>query len=154
MVGPPLWKIWLRQLGWWQQPNISGKIIQMATKPPTRDGEPLAWVGWVSPHEHSATWPRNFYHEKTPPWRPGIQRAFFFRQLKAIERRPHPFFLGRLSLFGLWPPKSTSGSACFHLIGWPKVDMAMKTTSGKPGSSGVLNGEFQDPRMELRSHHA
>ena len=22
----PLWKIWLRQLGWWKQPNISGKM--------------------------------------------------------------------------------------------------------------------------------
>ena len=24
--GPPLWKTWLRQLGWWHKPNISGKI--------------------------------------------------------------------------------------------------------------------------------
>ena len=24
--GPPLWKIWVRQLGWWQKPNISGKM--------------------------------------------------------------------------------------------------------------------------------
>ena len=23
VVGPPLWKIWLRQLGWWKQPNIN-----------------------------------------------------------------------------------------------------------------------------------
>ena len=35
VVGPPLWKIWVRQLGWWSQPNISGKIKLMATKPPT-----------------------------------------------------------------------------------------------------------------------
>ena len=34
--GPPLWKIWLRQLGWLYIPNISGKISKMATKPPTR----------------------------------------------------------------------------------------------------------------------
>ena len=26
VVGPPLWKIGLRQLGWWKQPKISGKI--------------------------------------------------------------------------------------------------------------------------------
>ena len=26
MVGPPLWKIWVRQLGWGQQPNINGKM--------------------------------------------------------------------------------------------------------------------------------
>ena len=26
VVGPPLWKICVRQLGWWSQPNISGKI--------------------------------------------------------------------------------------------------------------------------------
>ena len=36
VVGPPLWKIWVRQLGWWNsQPNINGKIELMATKPPT-----------------------------------------------------------------------------------------------------------------------
>ena len=29
VVGPPLWKIWVRQLGWWQQPNINGKIKLM-----------------------------------------------------------------------------------------------------------------------------
>ena len=33
VVGPPLWKIWVRQLGWLFP--IYGKIIQMATKPPT-----------------------------------------------------------------------------------------------------------------------
>ena len=32
----PLWKIWLRQLGWLFIPNINGKIKKMATKPPTR----------------------------------------------------------------------------------------------------------------------
>ena len=26
VVGPPLWKIWVRQLGWWEIPNISGKF--------------------------------------------------------------------------------------------------------------------------------
>ena len=32
LVGPPLWNIWLRQLGWWHSiPNISGKISNMAT---------------------------------------------------------------------------------------------------------------------------
>ena len=31
----PLWKIWVRQLGWLDIPNISGKIEFMATKPPT-----------------------------------------------------------------------------------------------------------------------
>ena len=31
VVGPSLWKIWVRQLGWWQQPNINGKIQKMAT---------------------------------------------------------------------------------------------------------------------------
>ena len=36
VVGPPLWKIWVRQLGWLETPNISGKIKLMATKPPTR----------------------------------------------------------------------------------------------------------------------
>ena len=35
VVGPPLWKIWVRQLGWWHKPNINGKIQKMATKPPT-----------------------------------------------------------------------------------------------------------------------
>ena len=35
VVYPPLWKIWVRQLGWGQQPNISGKIKLMATKPPS-----------------------------------------------------------------------------------------------------------------------
>ena len=29
--GPPLWKIWVRQLGWWQKPNINGKIKVIAT---------------------------------------------------------------------------------------------------------------------------
>ena len=38
VVGPPLWKIWLRQLGWLEIPNISGKMPKMATKPPTRSG--------------------------------------------------------------------------------------------------------------------
>ena len=28
VVGPHLWKIWLRQLGWLEIPNIFGKIIQ------------------------------------------------------------------------------------------------------------------------------
>ena len=27
--GPPLWKIWLRQLGWFDVPNINGKITFM-----------------------------------------------------------------------------------------------------------------------------
>ena len=31
VVGPPLWKIWVRQLGWWSQPNSHGKIKFMAT---------------------------------------------------------------------------------------------------------------------------
>ena len=31
VVGPPLWKIWVRQLGWWHKPNISGKIKKRAT---------------------------------------------------------------------------------------------------------------------------
>ena len=26
VVGPPLWKIWVRHLGWWVIPNISGKM--------------------------------------------------------------------------------------------------------------------------------
>ena len=26
VVGLPLWKIWVRQLGWWHKPNINGKI--------------------------------------------------------------------------------------------------------------------------------
>ena len=34
VVGPALWKIWIRQLGWLFF-NISGKIKLMATKPPT-----------------------------------------------------------------------------------------------------------------------
>ena len=38
VVGPPLWKIWFRQLGWLDIPNISGKIKFMATKPPTSHG--------------------------------------------------------------------------------------------------------------------
>ena len=32
---PPLWKIWVRQLGWLLIPNKNGKIKFMATKPPT-----------------------------------------------------------------------------------------------------------------------
>ena len=32
---PVLKKIRVRQLGWWKQPNINGKIKFMATKPPT-----------------------------------------------------------------------------------------------------------------------
>ena len=32
---PPLWKIWVRQLGWLYIPNINGTIQKMATKPPT-----------------------------------------------------------------------------------------------------------------------
>ena len=36
VVGPPLWKIWVRQLGWLEIPKINGKIELMATKPPTR----------------------------------------------------------------------------------------------------------------------
>ena len=31
MVGPPLWKIWVRQLGWSSKPKIHGKIKFMAT---------------------------------------------------------------------------------------------------------------------------
>ena len=26
VFSPPLWKIWVRQLGWWHKPNINGKI--------------------------------------------------------------------------------------------------------------------------------
>ena len=32
----PLWKIWVRQLGFFDIPNINGKIKLMLTKPPTR----------------------------------------------------------------------------------------------------------------------
>ena len=32
--GPPLWKIWVRQLGWWQKPNIWEN--NKCSKPPTR----------------------------------------------------------------------------------------------------------------------
>ena len=35
VVGPPLWKIWVRQLGWWLF-AIDGNMEKMATKPPTR----------------------------------------------------------------------------------------------------------------------
>ena len=31
VVAKPLWKIWGRQLGWWHQPNINGKMPKMAT---------------------------------------------------------------------------------------------------------------------------
>ena len=31
----PSEKYFVRQLGWWMQPNINGKIQKMATKPPT-----------------------------------------------------------------------------------------------------------------------
>ena len=46
VVGPPLCKIWLRQLGWLYIPNISGKIKFMATKPPTSDKYKLVnfWI--------------------------------------------------------------------------------------------------------------
>ena len=44
LVGPPLWKIWGRQLGWWQQPNIKGKIKLMATKAPTSIGNESSWA--------------------------------------------------------------------------------------------------------------
>ena len=40
-IPTPLKRIWLRQLGWWQTPNISGKIKLMATKPPTRQSHDL-----------------------------------------------------------------------------------------------------------------
>ena len=56
VVGPPPWKIWVRQLGWLFPPSISGKIKLMASKPPTRKcrrtdlvggpGPPL-WKIWV-----------------------------------------------------------------------------------------------------------
>ena len=42
--GPPLWKIWVRQLGWLATPNINGKIKLMATKPPTR------YAAGIEPH--------------------------------------------------------------------------------------------------------
>ena len=32
VVGPPLWKIWVRQLGWWNEPKMNGKMPKfMAT---------------------------------------------------------------------------------------------------------------------------
>ena len=40
VLGLPLWKIWVRQLGWLDNPNINGKIKLMATKPPTSNGIP------------------------------------------------------------------------------------------------------------------
>ena len=43
VVGPALWKIWLRQWGWWKQPNINGKIKLMATKPPSRSFKGCFW---------------------------------------------------------------------------------------------------------------
>ena len=45
VVYPPLWKIWLRQLGWGQQPNISGKIKNDPNHQPA-----LNWMIWGSPH--------------------------------------------------------------------------------------------------------
>ena len=47
-----LWKIWVRQLGWLEIPNISGKMPKMATKPPTR----MCWLyGYRQP------WPINLF---------------------------------------------------------------------------------------------
>ena len=50
VVGPPLWKIWVRQLGWWMQPNINGTIKLMATKPPTRKFYPATHGYPISGH--------------------------------------------------------------------------------------------------------
>ena len=37
----------VRQLGWWQKPNMNGKMPKMATKPPTRkDGCWWCWWCW------------------------------------------------------------------------------------------------------------
>ena len=44
VVDQPLWKIWLRQLGWWLFP-IYGKIIQSCSKPPTSIYFP--WISWI-----------------------------------------------------------------------------------------------------------
>ena len=46
VVGPPLWKIWVRHLGWWPQPNINGKIQFMATKPPTSNPYLCELICW------------------------------------------------------------------------------------------------------------
>ena len=51
VVGPPLWKIWVRQLGWWQQPNIcknkkwqpNHQPVNVIVSDSPPDGEP-AWL--------------------------------------------------------------------------------------------------------------
>jgi len=38
VVEPPLWKIWVRQLGWWHEPNMMGNSSNMFQSPPTSYG--------------------------------------------------------------------------------------------------------------------
>ena len=67
MVGPPLWKIGFRQLGWLatQYIYIYGKIKKMATKPPTSYGESkvFTWGGENLGGVHRSN--RTQHH---PPW--------------------------------------------------------------------------------------
>ena len=66
VVGPPLWKIWVRQLGWWKQPNMSGKMPKMATKPPTR----ISWTDFREVKRDFAVHfnqPRDDHQSQWPP---------------------------------------------------------------------------------------
>ena len=45
VVGPPLWKIWVRPLGWWMQSNIHGKIKKMPNSwQPVTTNQLSTWV--------------------------------------------------------------------------------------------------------------
>ena len=67
VVGPPLWKIWLRQLGWWQKPNINGKITLMATKPPIFIGGIYYMAGSFEFYPHFYRW--SCFHSDWRPWK-------------------------------------------------------------------------------------
>ena len=75
VVQPPLWKISVRQLGWWMQPNINGKIQKMATKPPTRSSQCFLSVHRAPPCQsqspsHSAPAYEGPWTSKSLAWEP------------------------------------------------------------------------------------
>ena len=94
---PPLWKIWVRQLGWWHNPNINGKMPKMATKPPTRYGfkgvsssscgYPNSFVVFVRENPID----RNGWKLGLPPWRNGnLHMSFNASQHVFTEVRTVP----------------------------------------------------------------
>ena len=100
--GPPLWKIWLRQLGWGQQPNISGKMPNWWQPNHQLVIFPCCWrYPWwypiIFPRVVGCSYPHSQIVEKAPMHQ-GLLRPLWYMDVSENWAAPNPLVINHTTM--------------------------------------------------------